>query len=335
MGKARNRKKERKEQKETATAVMRPSRWKSKRLVCIALALISLFAIIVIGAMKYGHQSVAGSFGDGNLTDSQRMAEIEKRKPLMNEIFEAAQKIVDKTRDEDAKAVLEYLRESAFLCAPYVHPNHQDKLATIVLESAKKDTRVILGIVPLIEGDQNVSKSWAEAYYANTASAFFGAGSFPLIVLGSQIKLPELLKGLISLHEGHHALADAAEVFDDIDDPYLQRALIELTAYEMETRLLAKFLGAEYEKLLAEEMRRVEKSYKEDGSVPKPDYQHGNGQKMSQFLGPVQSDMDRGVRESLLWIHGVFRVMEKYHSDDPDKAKIDFLWTMYKDGHLR
>jgi hypothetical protein len=333
MGKAANKKKARKSVTQTVAA--KPSFWTSKRMVCIVLALISVLAIGTICAIKCGQMSTAGTFTDGNLTDSQRMTEIAKRKPLMDDVFEAAQKIVDKTKDEDAKAVLEFLRESAFLCAPYFHPDRPDNLASIVLESARKDARAVLGIVPLIEGDQNVSKAWAREYAAKTASAFFGEGPFPLIVVGSQTSMPEFWKGLIFLHEGHHALADAASVFDDIDDPYLKRALVESTAYEMETRLISKYYGTEYEKLLAEETRRVEDSYKKDGSIPMPDYENGNGSKMSQFLGPVQSRMDRGVRESLLWIHGVFRVMEKYHPEDPEKAKVDFLWTMYKEGHLK
>jgi hypothetical protein len=326
MGKASNKKKEKRNEKET---VYRKKSFLTKRAVAyLALIVLTIGATI---AMKYEwREPPAIAVKDGVLSVEQREQEIQKRKPLMDEAFVFAQEIVDKTQDEDAKAVLEYLQESAFLCAPYPHPA---KMATIVLESGNKNSQTHLGIVPLANGDQKISNAWSEAYEAKTVSAFTGSDQFPMIILGSQINLPQIWKGLIFLHEGNHALAHAAGIADDIDDELLKRAIWEFHAYQMEVNLISKLFDKAYEKVLEQEIRRLEMQYKIDEGIIMPDFEAAAANLVGIF-GPVQSHIDEGVRGSILWIHAVFRILEKHYPEDPTTEKINFLWTMYKDGNL-
>lgn len=331
MGKAASKKRERRNN-DRQIFCNEPSLWTKKSKALLILIFFATLAVgIVTFIMKYEwREPVALAVKSDSLSLEQREQEIQKRKPMMDEAFSFAQEIIDKTQDEDAKAVLEYLRESVFLCAPYPH---SAKLATLILESGNKDAKVHLGIVPLADGDQNISSSWKEAYEAKTVSAFTGSDQFPMIILGSQIKLPQFWKGLIFLHEGNHALAHAAEIADEVEDELEKRAIWEFHAYQMEVNLISKLFGNAYEKILEQEIRRLEKQYLTDKGIIHPDFETAAVNLVGVF-GPVQSHMDKGVRGSMLWIHAVFRLLEKYHPEDPTSEKINFLWTMYKNGNM-
>jgi hypothetical protein len=258
-------------------------------------------------------------------------AEKAERKKIIKESFDAGDRIVAKTKDKDSAAIMKFLHESSYLCVPVFHATSP---ATMVAEDAGKK-KFYLGVVALMEKDRKVSTAWQEEYDFNQAAVLMHTGNNVMLVLKKSEMISDLWRGFILIHEGSHALAFAVGVFDDIDDQQLRHAVDELYAYRQETRVIEKVGGKEYQKILAEEIARIEKAYKKDKAVTSPDYSRYK-ERLEKIFGKSKSDFEVGIRGSVLWINAWIRLMEKiYPPDEVERRQVDFFWSAYGSGLMK
>lgn len=269
------------------------------------------------------------------LTVVQAMAassDLAQRKQIIKQELSEGDKIAKLTKNENALAIMKFLHESAFIGQPIYNKN--GRAVKIVEVGGKKD--YYLCIVPLIKKDRNVSNEWKEAYDSNLAAFHVPDPKQPQMVLKESSQLSRTWQGLVLIHEGSHALAFAANVFSDIEDPIERRTLDELFAYSLETELAEKLGGPEYSKLVQEEVKRLEQGYKKSKEIHLPDYLRYSA-RLDKIFGKSCSKLETGVRGSILWITAVFRVIEKSYAspDEQQQRKADFLWSAYKNGNMQ
>jgi hypothetical protein len=252
-----------------------------------------------------------------------------ERRAILGKWLTEAEKTASKARDKDVDAIIGFLKDGLYLGGPYP----REELAAKVLEGPKRGSRVM--VVPLVEGDQHVSGAWREAWNNNFASYFIPNPKTPMIVLKDNIKMTKTWKSFVLIHEGSHALAFVAGAFDRIADPVMRRAVDEYYAYSNEFIVLDAVGGPAYRKLLAEEAGKIKSLYRKEAKVRIPDYKQAR--KLDSIFGKPQSEMERKIRWSTIWIRAVFKAMDDIYGPDgkAQQAKIDFLRSAYRAGNLQ
>lgn len=259
-------------------------------------------------------------------------SDLAERKQVVKQELAEGDRIAKLTKNENALAIMKFLHETTFIGQPIYNKN--GRAVKFVEVGGKKD--YYLCIVPLLKKDRNVSKEWKEAYDENLAAFHIPDPRQALLVLKESSQLSKTWQGLILIHEGSHALAFAANVFADIEDPLKRRVMDELYAYSLEAELAEKIGGKEYSKLVWEEVKRLEQGYKKNKEISLPDYPRYSA-RLDKIFGKSCSKLETGVRGSILWITAVFHVIEKSYSnpDEQQQRKADFLWSAYKNGNMQ
>lgn len=258
--------------------------------------------------------------------------DVADRKRVIEQEFAEGDRIAKFTKNENAAAIMKFLHEVAYIGEPVYDKN--GRAVNIIEVGGEKD--YYLCIVALLKKDRNVSKEWKEVYDGNLAAFHVPDPEQPQLVLKESSQLSKTWQGLILIHEGSHALALAANVFGEIDDPLMRRSIDEFYAYSVETELAEKIGGVEYSKLIQEEIGRLEAGYTKGKQISIPDYPRYTS-RLDKIFGKSNSKLEIGVRGSILWITAVFRVIEKNYasSDEQRKHKVDFLWSAYKNGNMQ
>jgi hypothetical protein len=253
----------------------------------------------------------------------------DQRKMILNYQIQSGNKFVGKVDDKDLSAILRHLKENLYVAVPV----SSDALSIKILEQPKG--KVFLGAVPLVEGDQHLSAAWKEAWEGEFVALFIPSPEAPVIILKNNIKMTEMWRSLELMHEGTHALAFTTEIFDDIDDPIMRRAVSEYYAYSYECALLKRIGGQKYRNLLAQEAQRIGKEYRETGKINSMDRSHAK--KLNSIHGKSLSKMEEEIRLTVFWIHSYFAVMEQVFKTKEEREfiKIDFLRGILANGQLK
>lgn len=261
---------------------------------------------------------------------TKKDSSVRERKAITEEWLAAGKNVVAMTGDENGKAIMDFLRDSHFLAIP----EKDEKQLALNVESEPKNSQFQVALIPVLTQDQNAGAEWKKLYEKNQAATFIPGPEFGVIVLKKTDTISKAWKGLILLHEGSHALANAVGVFSDISDMELKHAVDERYAYSQEFDILAKLGGKAYQKILKEEAGRIEIGYLKEKSVALPVYQYKKN--LDAIFGPAKSEYEDGIRGSVLWLQAVFAALEKVHGKDgAEKKEIDFLWSAYRDGILK
>ena len=242
----------------------------------------------------------------------------------------AGEEVVNVTQNENAKTIMSYLRESYYLGIPIFH-----KTLPAFKIYHLPDMKIRLCIVPLLASDKRLSKAWEEVYNSNLAACFVPDPDQPHLILKDSSQLSRNWQGIVLIHEGSHALAFAASVFNQIEDPLMRRTMDELYAYSLETELVEKIGGEAYKQLLDEEVERIGKDYVEKKNIALPDYAR-NRERLEKIFGKSNSELETKVRGSVFWINAVFRLIDKIYQSPEERQshKADFLYASYKNGNM-
>lgn len=144
-----------------------------------------------------------------------------------------------------------------------------------------------------------------------------------VLVVRNSIEVPNLLRGLILLHEMRHALQKHA---GDASLPALHR---EEDAYEYEFSILDSLDLPEYDAFLADEIIRIREEVTRNGAVgPNPT----DPRILSIFPGPGMDGLGRDVAASELFIRAMFKFYEQSDPAHSSAQKRHFLTLIgYKD----
>jgi hypothetical protein len=170
---------------------------------------------------------------------------------------------------------------------------------------------------------------------SNLAACFVPDPRQPHLILKDSSQFSKHWQGLILIHEGSHALAYAANVFQEVEDPLMRRVLDEMCAYSLEIELVEKIGGEAYQTFLKEEIERIGKDYADKKSILLPNYSLYKD-RHEKIFGKSNSELETAVRGSVCWINAVFRLIDKTHDSEEERAKhkVDFLYSSYKNGNM-
>jgi hypothetical protein len=265
--------------------------------------------------------SIVGFFVAFNLYADDRLQE---RKAVLKKTLAEVQKISDKAKDGDLTAIAAFLRDYGFMAVPVAQ---KGGLGIKIAEDPKQRR---FAAVPLLPGDEKISKDWAEAMAKNQAAFFSPHDQIGMLVLKNNVPMTELWKGFILIHEGTHVLAHAGNAFSDMPPGLERRAVEEVYAYTYEKRAIEAMVGKGYGQMVQEQAKMMEVTYRQDRSMPLPDYEESGN--LDKLFGKPMSKYEQGVRWSTFWIHSAFQAIENIHGakDRGFDEKVSFLFNCYK-----
>lgn len=232
-----------------------------------------------------------------------------------------ARDVANKTQDEEAKKIADFLERSTGIGVA------RGNSITPIFLQPNDGTKVLL--LPILNSDANDGDGLAEISSSRSFMAMF-VQEHELILL-RPVPVSDVWKGIILLHEGRHALNFAAVQGSRVNQESM--AAEERDTHEFQNRITAKLGGERYAQVLQEEITR-QHSY--TGSTRFPlgtefadigRYQPG----LDEAFGPAKSDDERASRETQVWTHAIFMLVdEDSRIADKESYKAALLLLVYK-----
>ncbi|MFH1078157.1 MAG: hypothetical protein V1745_02660 [Patescibacteria group bacterium] len=233
----------------------------------------------------------------------------------------AAQYVTDATKDAEAGRVMEYLLTSV----GFGLPGNNSVTVLRVPQDAK--SKVLL--VPILQEDERLDPGLKRMNQSETSVALYRP-SDKVIVIRSE-RMSTVWKGLLLLHETKHAMSFAQKPYDSND--LKQLCYEELATLEFHCRLMSEIGGETYARVLRAEVDRLRghPNTKIDSYPMKFPDRSGYEPMLEKAFGPSESDLERSSRQTQVWVHAVFKLLEAdYAGSDKDDTKARFIWGFYR-----
>lgn len=262
-----------------------------------------------------------------NINDPKYAAQ--ERRAYFNQQLVKAKKVVDLTKDSEAKMLYSFLAEEAIILAPVMY---NGGVQGLVCEPPRTGNYVSVFVI--FKKDLNLDESFRTKMTKESVAASYDPGTKTLIIK-EWANFSDLWAGLILLHEARHA-------YENIFFPYDWRDNFlfcehERTTHEFENRLIAKIGGAAYEKILSGEIARIERSLdsaKVDWKKEMVSMRKITG--LEKIFGKSISSYETDARNTHVWIDAYFHFYD-HKSSSPEEA-IDcqdkLLLTLYRQAKI-
>lgn len=248
---------------------------------------------------------------------------------LANEYLSAAKEITHEMNDPRIRIIINFISQGYAIFAP-----QENDQAKIVAEIGKKSE---FGFLPLVFADSQKSPLWEKIARSEECAAFSGEiNELPVVVIREHLKFSRLWKGLLMFHEGAHLFFKSNDLFEEIADPLVKRALEEFMIYELEMKIISAHGGKTYSKLLDREAERLRQILKLSGEIAAPPYGLRQDE-LNGIFGPAQSKIESATRESLLWLQAIYLLFNQEEESRmiADDRKIRFMLESYRSGALK
>lgn len=234
-----------------------------------------------------------------------------------------AEKVAKATRNPQALFIVERLRENAVIAVP---DSRDGKRAIRFLESAKRD-KPWFAFVLLRKGAM-LPHAW-EKYQTISAIAVYIPDIRAIVI--RDVPMSPTWKGIILLHEGDHAMATTSRPYN-WQDPWLY-SVAERDTHTFENQIAAALGGEKYRKLLEQEVKRVHAGMIQMQGAKSWPSRTDYHQELDVVFGRAESQLERDVRETHLWIHAIFVAMEEtYPQDYAAQQQAKLLSVEYAEG---
>jgi len=254
------------------------------------------------------------------LTEAETVLE-RNRFALRTTWFKDAREVAEKTKNEEAKSIASFMEENSALAEP-------DLQGSRFLETANGSLWFIL--VPIVVGDNSKGPMW-QAYYSKMGSG--GVANFQpdvrAIVIKSHIKMTPTWRGIVLLHEGRHAKEFITRQYDWQDpETYCNE---ERDTHDLQNLLVMGIGGEKYKTFVNTLAEEMEAELKEKGFSPGEASvsRSKNYPELDEIFSPSLSTLERDFRETSVWIHANFLMLEKKFKNKADEKKSLFLKTRY------
>lgn len=296
---------------------------KLKKLLTVA-AVIGAFALLSSIFVKHKEMKRLAQWRyDTNLPPRQAFEDskesVVKRVAAGNEWVAAMNTLASRLQDREADKIADFFNNHATLSLPH-------SMGVQTVSSAKKSPDFLF--VPLLRGDEKKGSRWESYVTAKHSVAQFLPDMKTLITHDDQATSP-IWKGLILLHEGRHAYTFLTRPYDWKNEKLF--CYEERDTHEFQNRMAGNLGGVPYQTLLEEEIERIKKELDGTGSAvgktfPNPMPYH---EAQEDIFGKAESEFERSYRESSLWIHANFVLLEREFKGDVADRKALFLRTIY------
>jgi hypothetical protein len=225
---------------------------------------------------------------------------------------EAARKVYTQTQDAEAKMLIDTILSAMVAVAPV------GKEAARVLEPSNPNTfwTFFLSVSP------------EEMMFSKNVFAEYRPDIRRLMV--KDVPCSQLWKGLILLHEAHHARANFVYPYNWRDKRLF--ASSERDTHNFQNRLMAKVGGSTYNRLLLKEVARLRQEMMARVSARIPGQAVKYMQELDSVFGPALSQEERDTRQTHFWIHAVFVLIEQNKGQglQAEDGKAAFLFSVYQ-----
>ncbi len=246
--------------------------------------------------------------------------QIDQRKPVKEQWIADAQQVANRVHDQQADMVIDLLRQHSFTCMP-------SKSGIMVLETPPANKPFVY-FVAIMPHEKMPNAVWNEVATSEDFAANFFYDTDTIVVRETQRCSPTW-RGIILLHEGDHADCMLFKPYNAHDLGLLSRA--ERDTHEFENRLLSSLGGPAYAKVLDNEVARLRTEVIRHGGMdniipPRTEY---NSQ-LDRIFGKAQSQFERDVRQSHVWIHALFTLIDRDFKGDVESQKAKVMYTIYR-----
>jgi hypothetical protein len=227
------------------------------------------------------------------------------------------------THDEEAVRLSDEMLSGVVV----LKPHRRD--IVVPVQGPEPDTLTI-ALVPLLKEDKKTTKTARQLLSdSSKEAARFTENDPGRVYFNAEIPMSGLWKGLIGLHEVKHAKLYRQGEYRDGDE--MDHWTEEADVFSFEHRLMEILGGEAYRARMAEMVTSLAKA--NPGDNP-PQLQLGNPSALDldfldEIFGPNQSDRERTIRASTVWIDLVLRVLDQKFPDDPLGEKAHFLRQIY------
>lgn len=239
------------------------------------------------------------------------------RKALQDQWMQAAIRLANDTKDQEALQVVDLLQTRSLLAIPR-HSKQKDKRSKIeILESNGREDWI--GVIPVMADDKEADQEWFDSL-EEEAFAFMNnlEGQSQMIVLKDSNDMGNFSKGLIFIHEGLHAV----DLRSDEAEGLSKREVTELHCQEMGMRVTEKKFGAVFKEAGDTLAATYIQLYKK-GSMAKflstgVDLEETM---IVEIFGKPKSDREKLLFLTILSTYGKFRAIETLFSGESARQK--------------
>lgn len=263
-----------------------------------------------------------------------------QRIDIKKEWVRAANQIYDKTQDAEAKMVLDHVISNLVTVAP-VNQGPTAQMSIKILENSNPQIAFTY-FLPLMPADNSIPQT-REMISDQHVFASYQPDQRAIVVRETEA-CSEVLKGLMLLHEAHHAGDLLYEPYDWTDHQIFSAK--ERDVHNFQNRLTLKLGGESYRKALDREVVRIRGELKKSGlngfqrqpgattnlTIPtRTPYDH----ELDRALTPARSPLEEDARGTLFWIHAIFTVYEQDRDpEDAEVGKAAFMLSVYESSGL-
>ena len=254
----------------------------------------------------------------------------QERRDGMQNWLQAGDDVAVRSGVKEAADTMRFVRANACLVGP-----NKDGQPQFLEGADGKDHWFALAI--LLPGDEKYGGPFAGMLAAKPAGYF--NPDMRLLTLKQQCALSPVFQGIILIHEGHHAYCYLRELYNWRDQRAYCQA--EVRTHSLENAIMAKLGGRSYEEAVRAQMADVLTGLKEGGQDIRTAYAGRSiyNPLLETAFGPAQSEHEKDLRQTHLWIDAVFRLKNEHvpgTQETKEESKALFLLTVYlNSGVLR
>lgn len=257
-----------------------------------------------------------------------------KRIEIKNQWALAATKICERVQDAEAQIVLEKIVSNLLTVAPVPQG------IMFVEESEHKRGNMWVAFLPLLLEDSD--KEWVRHLMNRNGFAMYHPDNNTISVRDFE-PCSEVWKGIMMLHEAHHA-GDMLFLPYDWRNPQTFSEK-ERDVHNFQNRFLSLMDGSVYQDLLEKEIARMRAFLDQQGfdGMKKQVGSHTNivlpnrteyYPELDEILTPSLCDFEKDCRQTHFWIHAIFTMYERDRGEgmEAEVGKAAFLQAIYRRG---
>lgn len=249
---------------------------------------------------------------------------LEKSRSVLRDTwFKETRDVAQRSEDSEAMEIVSFIEKNSVLSEPVPEGSR-------FLETSNEPE--YFSIIPIVFGDNSLGPIWAK-YYSPIESG--GVAHFQpdvrTIVIKSHIRVTPLWHGIILLHEGRHAREFISRQYNWKDMEIFCKE--ERDTHDFQNRVTLKIGGNRYHNLVSSLAVDIESKLEEKGYTPGQAILHRSShiQELEEIFTPALSSLEMNFRETSVWIHANFILLEKRFGEDAPQKKAQYLKMVYSE----
>ncbi len=248
---------------------------------------------------------------EASILEADLERRMHERQSIKKEWISAAEEVVNKTGDPEAREILDFLKLNT------ITVEILDEEHSRILEDTSKSEHLIYLLIVTEEDKAKNSKVRSGATDNINGIAIF-TPSPALMITVYPTEVSPTWRGITLLHEGFHARSWVLKPHNMEDRR--EYALEEVHAHEFQNRITSKLGGKPYEELLEKEISRIAaKQEPIEAEQPKAIvlvkvYGYETG--LDAIFGKQQSKFEEAFRQTSFFIHAEFTYIDRTRRND-------------------